>query len=376
VRARSAAGIFLLATGTAWNGGNVGPAVGELTREFSVSLAAVGLASGTVLFGALVLASLATPALSGRIGAARGARLAALLAGAGNLIVAAAPAWGWLLAGRVVAGAGLGVALVLGPAVARAEGGVRLLGVFGAGVMLGMAGALGVGGLLADAGVGWRAAFGVSAAIGFSALPLLPRRIEVAPREGRRGGELRRLLRELPEWRLLLLFVATLAVPLVIGAWLNHYLITEGGLAAGAAGLLAFAMFGLATAVRIAGGRLARRGVSTTLLAGVAPLVAAAGVVLVGVDPSPAAATLAVALMGVGFALPYATMYDEGERLLADDPVLSLTFLTAGANATPIVAIPLVGGALTAGDGEAAFAVLAAFVALAGLANLRPAVRA
>jgi hypothetical protein len=26
--------------------------------------------------------------------------------------------------------------------------------------------------------------------------------------------------------------------------------------------------------------------------------------------------------MGIGFALPYATMFDEGERLLEDDPVL------------------------------------------------------
>jgi hypothetical protein len=61
--------------------------------------------------------------------------------------------------------------------------------------------------------------------------------------------------------------------------------------------------------------------------------------------------------------------------LLADDPVLSLTFLTVGANATPIWAIPLVGSALSSGHGEAAFLALAGFVAIAGVANLRPAVR-
>jgi hypothetical protein len=109
------------------------------------------------------------------------------------------------------------------------------------------------------------------------------------------------------------------------------------------------------------------------LLAGVAPLVASAGVAVVALEPSLGGATVAVVLMGIGFALPYATMFDEGERLLADDPVLSLTFLTVGANATPIFAIPLIGSALANGHGQEAFAILAGFVALAGLVNLRPA---
>ena len=367
--------MFLLAAGTAWNGGNVGPAVEQLTREFSVSLSSVGLLSGTVLFGALVVASLTTPKLTDAVGAANGAKLSALLCGAGNVICAVGPAYGWLLAGRIVAGAGLGISLVLGPAVARAAGGVRLLGVFGAGIMLGVAAALGIGGVLADAGVDWRVAFAISAAVGFSSLPLLPSRVEVAPGGGRRPGDLRRLLRSLPEWRLLLLFVAILAVPLVISAWFNHYLITEGGISAGIAGLLAFSLFGLCTLVRIAGGREAGRGGSPVALAGIAPIVAAAGIALFAVASGIGGAIVAIVLMGIGFALPYATMFDEGERLLEGDPVLSLTFLTVGANATPIWAIPLIGSALSGGHGEAAFLVLAAFVALAGVTNLRPAAR-
>lgn len=372
---RSTVAIFLLAAGTAWNGGNIGPAVEQLTSEFSVSLSSVGLLSGTVLFGALVAASLATPKLSDAIGAATGAKVSAFLCGAGNVVCAAGPSYGWLIAGRIVAGAGLGISLVLGPAVARAAGGVRLLGIFGAGIMLGVAAALGIGGALADAGVDWRVAFAVSAAVGFSSLPLLPSRVEVAPAGGRRPGDLRRILRSLPEWRLLLLFVAILAAPLVISAWFNHYLITDGGTGAGVAGLLAFALFGLCTMVRIVGGREAGRGGSPVALAGVAPIIAAGGIALFAAVPEIGGAVAAIVLMGVGFALPYATMFDEGERLLADDPVLSLTFLTVGANATPIWAIPVIGSALSAGHGEAAFLVLAGFVALAGLANLRPAVR-
>ena len=57
MRARSALGIFLLGAGTAWNGGNVGPAVTELAGAFSVSLSTVGLLSGTVLFGAARIAT-------------------------------------------------------------------------------------------------------------------------------------------------------------------------------------------------------------------------------------------------------------------------------------------------------------------------------
>ncbi len=374
MNARATAAIFMLAAGTAWNGGNIGPAIDQLTGGLSVSLSAVGLLSGTVLFGALVAASLATPKLTDAVGAASGAKLSALLCGVGNIVCAAGSSYGWLVVGRVIAGAGLGIALVLGPAVARAAGGVRLLGFFGAGIMLGVAAALGVGGALAEAGIDWRVAFAVSAAVGFSSLPLLPSRVEVAPPGDRRPGDLRKILRSLPEWRLELLFVAILGVPLVISAWFNHYLIAEGGIGAGVAGLLAFALFALCTLVRVVGGREAGRGGSPVALAGVAPIVAAGGIALFAVAPGIAGAAGSIVLMGVGFALPYATMFDEGERLLADDPVLSLTFLTAGANATPIWAIPAIGSALSAGHGEVAFLVVAGFVAIAGIANLRPAV--
>jgi hypothetical protein len=119
----------------------------------------------------------------------------------------------------------------------------------------------------------------------------------------------------------------------------------------------------------------AARGGSPVALAGIAPIVTGGSIALFAVAPEIGGAVVAIVFMGVGFALPYATMFDEGERLLEDDPVLSLTFLTVGANATPIWAVPLIGSALSAGHGEAAFLVLAAFVALDGITNLCPAVR-
>ncbi len=93
------------------------------------------------------------------------------------------------------------------------------------------------------------------------------------------------------------------------------------------------------------------------------------------VEPSLAGAVPGVVLMGVGFALPYAVMYDEAARLFPSAPVASLSFLSSGANVIPIVAIPLVGAALEHGNGEAGMLALTAVVVLAGVANLRPATR-
>jgi hypothetical protein len=106
------------------------------------------------------------PGLAKRTGVAGAARLGCVMCGVGNLVFALSPWFAGLLVARVLVGGGLGLALVLGPIFAREFGGVRLLGVFGAGVTLGMAAALGVGSVLEDAGVEWRVAFLVSAAAG------------------------------------------------------------------------------------------------------------------------------------------------------------------------------------------------------------------
>jgi hypothetical protein len=110
------------------------------------------------------------------------------------------------------------------------------------------------------------------------------------------------------------------------------------------------------------------------LLVGAAPMLAAAGLVAIGIDRSFAIALPAVVLMGVGFSLPYAVMMDEAQRLFPQRPLAPITLLQPAANAVPMVVVLLVGAALAEGRGEAAFVGLAAFCALAGAANLRPAI--
>lgn len=372
--ARVALATALLAAGTSWNAGNIGPVTSALSADFSVSLTAVGLLSGTVFFAGILATTFMAPELAKRTGVAGASRLGCILCGVGNVLFAFSPWFAGLLVARVIVGGGLGLALVLGPIFAREFGGLRLLGVFGAGVTLGMAAALGVGSVLEDAGVEWRVAFVVSAGAGIVALPFLPARMESGSPDRRTRGVLRSMVRNLGLWRVGLVYVGSFGVQLVVGAWLIHYLTEGDGMAVSLAGLLAFVMFVFSAVARDLGGTLSARGVSPVVLVGVAPLLATAGLAMIAIDRSFAVALPAVVLMGIGFSTPYAVMMDEAQRLFPEQPLAPITVLQIGANAIPLVVIPIVGAALAAGSGEAALFALAAFVALAGVANFKPAV--
>jgi MFS family permease len=365
--ARARTGVFLIGLAAAWNGGNVGPVVAPLADEFDASLSEIGLLSGTFFFAGIVVASAASSALARRIPVAAGLRACCALCLAGNVIFAASPVFGGLIVGRVVAGLGLGLCFLFGAAYARAAGGVRLLGVFGAGITIGIAAALGLGSLLEDAGVDWRVGFAISAALGLAPLPFLPTRVEVErPKEEPRQGLLREALTSIRWWRLELLGITVLTVPLVVGAWLVQYLSAGDGIGVAAAGGLYFMLFDV-------GGRLSAAGVSSVALAVGGLVAAAAGLAILAEDRSVLPALASVVLMGVGFSLPYPLFYDEGESVLPDRPLAGLALLQVGANAFPIPVIPLVGAALADGHAEEAFLALAALVVVAAVANLRPA---
>lgn len=352
----------------------MGPVTTAIADQFSIGLGVVGVLAGTVFFAGLVLGKVLVRRLAAAGTVEGTARLASLASGAGNALFAVSPVLAGLYAGRLVAGIGLGLAVVLGPAIARQLGGTRLTGVFGASVTLGIAAALGLGSLLREAGVDWRLDFAISALLGLSAIPLLPSRTGVPdpPRAGRGFG--RRALRTANGWRLTLLFTAVLGIPYALGAWLIHFLVEVDGIATGLAGVLAFAMYGLLATTREVGARLARpRRIGS--LTGLAALAGAVGLLMLATG-SEAAALPGLLLAGVGLGLPYATMYDEAARSYPQAPVAPIAFFTMGGNLFPLVAVPLVGSALASGEGELAFAVLAAVLGLAGLASLRPAVPA
>ena len=371
---RAGAAAFLLAVASAWNGGNVGAIVGQLADEYSVSLGEVGLASGTFFFAGVVAAGLAGSELARRLAIARGLRAACALGFAGNIVCAISPSFAVLVAGRVVAGLALGLVLLFGGAFARAAGGMRLLGIYGAGITLGVAGALGLGGVLEDLDVSWRVAFWISAGLALVPLPLLPAHVpSPAPAREPDRGLFAEALASRAFWRLELLTISTLTVPLVIGAWMVNYLVSGGELGAAEAGALSFALFALSAVARAVGGRLSEAGVAPGLIVLAAAAAGSLGIAALAAGDSLGWALIAIALMGVGLSLPSALVYDLGERVLPDRPIGGLGLLLVGANAFPIPAIPLVGAALADDDAAAAFLPLAALVLLAGIANARAA---
>jgi hypothetical protein len=128
--------------------------------------------------------------------------------------------------------------------------------------------------------------------------------------------------------------------------------------------------------MRDVAGRIAAGGASPSILVLGGLALAAAGMVLLGQGRSLGLVAFAIVLLGVGLSLPYPLFYDQGERVLPDRPIGGLGLLQTGANAFPIVVVPLFGSALANGNEELAFALLGAFIVLTALLNARPAVGA
>jgi MFS family permease len=373
-RADRAAGIavFLVALGASWTVGNVGAVVDPVSNAFGISLTTVGLLSGTILLGFSVPGTILAPLIAERLGIVRTVVVGAVLCAAGNVIFAVAPGFPVAVIGRALAGFALGLAVVPGPVLARATGGVKRVAVFGAAIQLGIAGSLGVGAVLNDWGVDWRLTFVVSAAVALSPLPFLARQEEMTFKRGGGSGFVRLAVRSTRVWRLVALFVSIFSVPLILGSWLVHYLDVDKGLATAAAGALSFAMFGISAVARQAGGTAAQRGVSPGLLAGGPPFLAAAGLAVLAVGDSLATASIAVVLAGIGFAVPYGISIVQAQALYPSEPTEPVALVSLTGTAVPVPLVPLIGWLLDSGYGTEVFLGLAALVAVAGVLNLHP----
>jgi DHA1 family inner membrane transport protein len=367
--------VFLIGLGAAWNAGNVGPVVGQIAGEYDVTLGQVGLMSGSLFCIGVSTAGFAGSWISERVSVIGGLRLCCFVCLAGNLLVAVAPDFWLALFARILTGLGLGLAFLFGGVYARHEGGDKLIGLFGAGITLGIAFALGIGGVMEDLGVDWRWAFVLSALVGASALPLLPRHSEAeAPKHEPLREVLTQAFTSSGFWRLQGIAIPAFSIPIVIGAWFVHYLVTEGDVAPGAAGLIAFVVFACSAVSRDVGGQLLARGTPHGVLSFGGLALGAAGIAVLAWDPSVAGGLASAVLMGVGLSLPYAVVYDEGVRVLPDSAVGGLGATQAMSNSFPIFVTPLLGSALASGDGTEAWLAVAAFVLLGGVLNARPAV--
>ena len=363
------AAALLFGMAIAWSGGNVGPVVQAISHEFSVDLTEVGLLSGTAFFGGIAFAMLIAAPVTERAALTGAMRLACLLAITGNGIMALSPAFAGMVGGRVLTGVGLGLTFVLGPVFARYVGGVRMMGLFGGCTSLGIACALATGAILEDLGVDWRVGFAISAALPVVPLLLIPAKVPglKSPHEG--WDFLPQALRTPRVYLLSLLFIAVLSIPLVMSAWIIYYLVQDG-MAHALAGAFGFMLFLLAMIFRPIGGRLDAAGISPLVICLIGVTLGAAGLCAMAIDRGLPFAIAAVFLMGIGYALPYAPLFDAGERVFPKTPVASLSMFTFAANSSPMLLIPLVGAALEGADGEFVLLALAVFVMTALVVNI------
>jgi predicted MFS family arabinose efflux permease len=366
--------VFVLAAAIiGWNCGNVGPVVGSLQKEFDIGLGEVGLLSGAYFFAGSAVGSLLGATVARQIRVMAGIWACCVLSLVGNILFAVGDSVGVLAVGRVFAGLAFGIGAVFVPAYARAVGGVKLVGLFGAGLTLGVAAALFLGSILEGADVSWRVAFFITAALAAIALPILPNeRVEIPRSESEGEGLAREALTNQAWWRVQLLGLTTLTIPLVVGAWLVHFLVIGYGMSAAGAGGLAFGLFGLSAVMRDIAGRMTASGDSPAMLVIVGLGLGAAGLVLLGQGDTTFVAVISLVLMAIGLSLPYPLYYDEAERVLPDRPIGSLGLMQVGTGIFPIPVIPLFGAALASGDEDLAFAGLAAFTVLTLVLNARP----
>ena len=361
----------------------MGPVAAPLAASLKVSLTEVGLLSGTVFFGACLVAAWVTPGISGRIGVQRGLQVGCGLEVVGNLVCLVGPSFGWLAVGRVLVGLGIGAMFVLGAVLARDGGGVRLIGVFGGSASLGLALSLVVGGIIAETASAWRLVFVVSGTVALVTLVLLPGPIADRPAApSSRWRPMVQSLRRRSTWRALGVYMAATCTPLVLGVWIVVYLSAPGGggLRPWLAGTYGGLMFALTVVARPVGGWLGSP--SGRVPASVGPWLpalglglAAGGLVGLAVDRSWAAALVWVVAIGAGFALPYAAVVDVVAGVVPHQPATGIALAQIIGSALPMAAVPAVGAALYAGRGPLALGVLGVvtLVAAAGAIGLRPA---
>ena len=363
--------VALLALSGAWNAGNVGPVASQLAADFDVSLAMVGLVGGTLFFAANVIGLAFAAQIGEKIGLVWGMRTACLMIAAGNLVVAFTPDFAGVALGRILPGLGFALTTTVGVVWARHEGGVKLVGIFGAAIQLGIAGSLLVGSLLYDQDVDWRVGFVISASLAALAMAFIPPYAKSPPTPERKSsGFLRLAVRRARVYRLSLLFLSIYGVPMILGAWMIEYLSSEGDVSKTIAGLASFLLFGLSAVMRFGGAELRAMGWTHKVLCGLLGL-AAAGLAAIAIDPVAGAAFLAAVLLATGFGLPYATALDEAQDLYPEEPAEPLALMTLVALLLPIVVIPLVGHAISNDAGDIAFGALALFLVVATLANLK-----
>ena len=341
----------------------VPPLIGNLRVSFALSNFEIGFLMGGIAAPAIVLSVPLGAALDRWPPRAAGlAGLGAMLVGAVAFVVA--PGYGWLLAGRLVFGAGaLLMNLLLARMISVAFSGREValaMGLFTGTYATSMIVLFSVHPLL-ERSLGWRAEMGLLAVLVLVAIPLhaatMPRRL---PAGERKGGSIRRRAFPLP---LVALGIAWMLYFVPFGALATFAPEWAGG---GASGLLVTSVITWVALVGtpLAGGLIDRTGNPTTwCVAGLGLLTATLGLMTLGVLP----AVVAMAAIGVVASVVPPAFYSLPARLVPVERVgLAFGFITALSNLGTVIG-PAIAGAVR--DATPSWAVVWGVVAAAAFAG-------
>jgi MFS family permease len=346
-----------------WNVGNVGGVASELADAYGVSLAVVGLMT-TALFLTHASVQVSAGRASDRLGPLRVAIVAAGVICAGDLVVMVADHAALAIGGRALTGVGTGFAFIAGLAIVRQTGGGALAqGVYG-GLTAGAGGmAIAVVPVIVDA-IGWRGPFLSSLALCVLAVALVfALRPSPAPVPAHPQGRvpLSRLAGDPHLLRLAVVFSASFALSVVIGAWVTELLERHSDLSSGEAAAVGSLTLMLGIISRPAGGWLAREHPEHTRAAIAVSMVAGGGGTLLLVAAQTAWPAIAGGLLvGIAAGVPFASCLAAAAAVRPEAPATAAGVINGIANAVILVGTPLAGATFSmAGQGRIAFVAIA-----------------
>ena len=352
------------------------PLIPLIAAQLGLTDLQIGLLS-TALFLLSLTVGLSTSGLADRIGPNRTVLAGIALSLAGSVVLALAPSYGWLLAGKAVQGVGSGITFVAGARyVAGLYAGSRShfgLGLYGAGYPLGSAAALLVLPSVATLGLGWRGSLAASSAV-IAAITLA---WLAAPHVERvaRTGDVLDAFRSGNAWLTALQHSAGFGLAIASGTWISVFLLREFALPLAVSGLLGSLLLLVTVLARPFGGwLLSREHVPTRHLMRAGTLTVIAGVALLAVPGRPLAVAVAGALvLGAGVGLPYSAVFNTAAASVRGAPGSGQALAAAGGTAGVMLGAPIMGFAVQTFGFWAAwlFVGLGAAIALAGTTFLR-----
>jgi MFS family permease len=356
-----------------WNVGNLGGVASEMADAYGVSLAAVGLMT-TALFLTHASVQVAAGRASDRLGPLGVAIAGVCVICAGDLVVMIDDHVALAIAGRALTGVGTGLAFLAGLSIVRQTGGGALAqGLYG-GLTVGAGGvAIAVVPVIVDA-IGWRGPFLSSLVLCVAAIAIvLGLRPEPQPVPPHPHGRvpLSRLAGDTRLLRLAVVFSASFALSLIIGAWVTELLERHSDLSSGEAAAVGSLTLMLGVVSRPAGGWLTRTYPARTRATVAASLVAGgAGTLLLVAAQSAWPALLGGLLVGFAAGIPFAPCLAGMAAVSPDAPATAIGVVNGIANAVILVGTPLAGATFSMpGEGRLAFVAIAAlwFFALVAL---------